>query len=582
MYSLVLKTNSLLKKRQKKSLLKILLLLLVGMILEIFGLGVIVPLLSSILDPEFLNFLRNITETDNFFTNLSNNEIIYFFLFIIIIIYIIKTFFLLLITYRQNSFITKFAAELTVDLYNLYVNQPYSFHLVKNSATLIKNIQTEITLFRSYCMSFLTLIVESCLLISIIGTLIYLEPIGAISVSIFFITFSYITFSFTKKKLKNWGMIREKLDEKINHNIFEGIGGIKDLLILGRTNFFKKRLYSNSFTMAEIRTKHLTLNQIPRYSLELISVFGLVFFISTMLFFEKDINNIMITLGVFVAAIFRMIPSFNKVISAMQNMKFMASAIEVIYNEFNQLSKNKYSKKNNSVIKNFKSKIEIKNLKFKYSGKKKYILNDLNLTIPRGEFIGIIGSSGSGKSTLVDLFMGLLTPSKGEIIYDKINIKEDIFSWQKKIGYVPQNIFLIDDSIKNNIAFGIEANEIDESKLNNAIEKSQLKSFIDSLEIGYETKVGERGTQISGGQLQRIGIARALYNNPEILILDESTASLDTSTENGIMNSITKLKGDKTILMISHRFSSLKNCDKIYEIKEGKILSEINKFKKHA
>tara|TARA_S200000501_G_scaffold323260_1_gene319808 strand:- start:886 stop:1422 length:537 start_codon:yes stop_codon:yes gene_type:complete len=178
--------------------------------------------------------------------------------------------------------------------------------------------------------------------------------------------------------------------------------------------------------------------------------------------------------------------------------------------------------------------------------------------------------------------MGLLTPSKGEIIYDKINIKEDIFSWQKKIGYVPQNIFLIDDSIKNNIAFGIEANEIDELKLNNAIEKSQLKSFIDSLEIGYETKVGERGAQISGGQLQRIGIARALYNNPEILILDESTASLDTSTENGIMNSITKLKGDKTILMISHRFSSLKNCDKIYEIKEGKILSEINKFKKHA
>ena len=582
MYSLVLKINSLLKKRQKKSLLKILLLLLVGMILEIFGLGVIVPLLSSILDPEFLNFLRNITETDNFFTNLSNNEIIYFFLFIIIIIYIIKTFFLLLITYRQNSFITKFAAELTVDLYNLYVNQPYSFHLVKNSATLIKNIQTEITLFRSFCMSFLTLIVESCLLISIIGTLIYLEPIGAISVSVFFITFSYIIFSFTKKKLKNWGKIREKLDEKINYNIFEGIGGIKDLLILGRTNFFKKRLLNNSYSIAGIRSKHLTFSQIPRYSLELISVFGLVFFISIMLFIEKDINNIMITLGVFVAAIFRMIPSFNKVIAAMQNMKYYSTSIEVIHNEFSNLSKQKELKKQPSLIKAFKSKIKIKNLKYKYSEKLNYILNNINLNISKGEFIGIIGSSGSGKSTLVDLLMGLLTPSSGEICIDNININDDKSSWQRKIGYVPQNIFLIDDSIKNNIAFGIEGDKIDELKLNKAIEESQLKSFINSLEIGYETKVGERGAQISGGQLQRIGIARALYNDPEILILDESTASLDTLTENGIMDSINKLKGEKTIIMISHRFSSLKDCDKIYEIRDGKILGEINKFKKHA
>jgi len=234
------------------------------------------------------------------------------------------------------------------------------------------------------------------------------------------------------------------------------------------------------------------------------------------------------------------------------------------------------------LIKAFKSKIKIKNLKYKYSEKLNYILNNINLNISKGEFIGIIGSSGSGKSTLVDLLMGLLTPSSGEICIDNININDDKSSWQRKIGYVPQNIFLIDDSIKNNIAFGIEGDKIDELKLNKAIEESQLKAFINSLEIGFETKVGERGAQISGGQLQRIGIARALYNDPEILILDESTASLDTLTENGIMDSINKLKGEKTIIMISHRFSSLKDCDKIYEIRDGKILGEINKFKKHA
>lgn len=579
MYSLVLKINSLLKKGQKKSLLKILLLLLAGMILEIFGLSVIVPLLSSILDPEFLNYLRDLSFLDNFFISLSNNQIIYFFLTLIILIYLFKTFFLILIAYKQNSFITNFAAGLTIDLYNLYVNQPYSFHLKKNSATLIKNIQTEITLFRSFCMSFITLIVECSLLISIIATLVYLEPIGAISVSIFFITFSYLIFNITKKKLKYWGKIRENLDEKISHNILEGIGGIKDLLILGRTNFFKKKLSLNIFSIANIRTNHLTFSQIPRYSLELISVFGLVLFISIMLLFEKDINSVVITLGVFVAAIFRMIPSFNKVISAMQNMKYYSTAVEIIYKEFNLLTNINYFEKESSVIKFFKSNINIKNLKYKYSEKSKYILNDFNLTISKGEFIGIIGESGSGKSTLVDLLMGLLTPSSGEISIDNINIISDKSSWQKKIGYVPQNIFLTDDSIKNNIAFGIQENKIDELKLNKAIKDSQLKFFIDSLEIGYNTKVGERGAQISGGQLQRIGIARALYNNPEILIFDESTASLDTSTENGILDSIRRLKGEKTILMISHRFSSLKDCDKIFEIKNGKIVVEKTKIK---
>tara|TARA_B110000116_G_scaffold254078_1_gene251311 strand:- start:4484 stop:6223 length:1740 start_codon:yes stop_codon:yes gene_type:complete len=570
MIHLIKKINFLLNKSQKKYLIKLSVLLIFGMILEIFGLGIIVPLLSSILDPEFIDGIRDLSIINQFFEDITHNQIIYLFLLTIIVIYVTKTFLLILITFKQNSFTTNLAAELTLGLYSLYISQPYSFHLNRNSATLIKNIQTEINLFRSFCMSFITSIVESALLISIIGTLIYIEPIGAISVAIFFSTFSFIIFKITKNKLKLWGDIREGLDEKINLNIFEGIGGIKDLMILGRTDFYKKKLSLNSFFMARIKRNHLTISQIPRYSLELISVLGLIIFIFSMLYFEKEINEVIVILGVFVAATFRIIPSFNKVIASLQNMKYFTSSVELIFNEFKKLKISQELSKINKYI-SFTSKIEIKNLKFSYSNESEEVLKNINLTISKGEFIGIIGQSGSGKSTLVDLIMGLLTPSKGSINFDDININSNKSSWQKIIGYVPQSIFLVDDSILNNIAFGIPNNEINLSKINQAIKDSQLENYIDGLEKGLDTKAGERGVQISGGQLQRIGIARALYDNPEILILDESTASLDSKTESGVMNSIRKLKGSKTILMISHRITSLKDCDHIYEIKNGEI-----------
>ncbi|MEK9613763.1 MAG: ATP-binding cassette domain-containing protein, partial [Flavobacteriaceae bacterium] len=278
-------------------------------------------------------------------------------------------------------------------------------------------------------------------------------------------------------------------------------------------------------------------------------------------------TQIVTLLGVFVAAAFRMIPSINRILSALQNIKYYGATVNKIYDQIIGFDFSKSNKNSKEFA--FDKEIKLEDIQFSY--KEKIILNSINLKIKKGTTIGIVGASGSGKSTLVDLINGLLKPTKGTITVDGIQIDEFIKSWQQTIGYVGQEIFLIDDTIKANIAFGMSDQEINMDSVYKALEAAQLSSFIDELELGIETKVGERGIQLSGGQKQRIGIARALYQNPSVLIFDEATASLDNETEKHVMNSIYNLKQDKTMIIIAHRISTLQDCDQVYEIKNGKI-----------
>ena len=284
---------------------------------------------------------------------------------------------------------------------------------------------------------------------------------------------------------------------------------------------------------------------------------------------NKDSNELLTVLGVFVAATFRMIPSFNRIIFAVQNMKYKSSSVDLLFNEFKSFEQSEKTIKKYKEIK-FENKIILKDIIFSYK-KNNIILNNISLDINKGDCIGIIGTSGAGKSTFVNLITGLFSPSKGSIKVDGKDIKNYTRSWQNKIGYVPQDIFLADNTIQNNIAFGIEKEDICHRSIKKSIKNAQLDKFINSLDDGLNSQVGERGVQLSGGQIQRVGIARALYNNPEILILDEATASLDSQTEMNFMNSIKKLKGSMTILIISHRMSTLKDCNKIFKIQDKKL-----------
>lgn len=570
MISTLKKINFLITKRQRKGLVVLTMLLFVGMVLEVFGLGILIPAISILLDPEMLEKTPVISSIKTFFPDFSHQNFVTFFLGAVVLLYFIKSIFLIFLTHKQNRFLNNTVAYISNNLFSSYLSQPYSFHLNRNASELIKNIQVEIQYLYTFLLSLITIFIEGGFVFSLLVTLFYLEPFGAFSIGIFYGILSIIFLQFTKRKLKAWGQLRESLDAEISKTALEGIGGIKDLLILDKTSYFKEEFSTKNYLKARLNSNQSTISQIPRFYLELISIVGLVSFIILLLFQGKDTTSLITVLGVFVAATFRMIPSLNRIIAASQSMKYCLPSVDTIYNEIKMFAQIIDSA---TLIENFKfqNDIQFNKVNFSYA-QGDIVLKNVDLKIKRGQVVGIIGESGSGKSTFVDLLIGLNKPTSGQIIIDGIIGFQMNQSWRNKIGYVSQTIYLTDNSIEDNIALGIPKSKIDKVRIGEVLKQVQLEKFVNKLEFGVETKVGERGVQLSGGQRQRIGIARALYHDPDILILDEATSALDTQTENEVMKSINDLKKDKTIVIIAHRLSTIESCDLIYQIKDNKII----------
>lgn len=560
------KIRALLPRAQKKALIILSFLLLIGMFFEILGLGILLPILTILLNPEQLSeVLAYVTIVD--LTVFSYNEVMLFCLLSLFFIYVFKTLFLVFITYKQNLILENIGISIQNKLFSKQLYQPYKYHLYRDFSDIVKDVHLEVIYFVSFCRSLITFLVEIALVISILATILYLEPKGALAIGTIFGLLALIFLQLSKKKLKVWGDTREVLDRKILKTLTDSLSGIKEVKLFHKETYFLDALKKNNFKKVKILTNYQTLSQIPRFYLELITIIGMVGLILVLLYNGVKTTQIVTLLGIFVAAAFRMIPSINRILSALQNIKYYGATVNKIYDQIIGFDFSKSNKNSKQFA--FNKEIKLEDIQFVY--KEKIILNSANLEIKKGTTIGIVGASGSGKSTLVDLINGLLKPTKGSITVDGKEIDEFIKSWQKTIGYVGQDIFLIDDTIKANIAFGISDQEINMDSIYKALEAAQLSSFIDELELGIETKVGERGVQLSGGQKQRIGIARALYHNPSVLIFDEATASLDNETEKQVMNSIYNLKQDKTMIIIAHRISTLEDCDQVYEVKNGKI-----------
>ena len=556
----------------RKKIIFLIVLLFIGMFFEILGLGSLLPVLSLIANPENLKEIPLLNEI-SYFNGLTYNYLVLVLLIGIGALYLIKTLFLSYLTFRQNRFLANISATISNNLFAKYLTQPYKFHINNNSSKLIKNLQTEVNLLGAFNFAVISLFVEAGLLFSILFTLILIEPLGAISVGLFLGVLAYFFYRISRRKLVQWGNEREKADGLITKTTLEGLGGIKDIKLLHVESFFISKFIQNQNLKSRVSSNSNTVAQLPRYYLELISVFGLVLFIISMLYQNKDIPTLIATIGVFVAAVFRLMPSLNKILTAFQNIKYYSSSVDIVYSEFLNLQ-NKSLDQEEKDLEVPKDKIEIQNLSFSYNSDLKPILNEVNLEIKVGETIGIIGGSGEGKSTFVDLLNGLYKPTGGKILADNKKIQNNLYSWNKNIGYVAQDIFLIDDTVEQNITFGRDQDNIDYEALNYALKKAQLIDFVEGLAQGLKTKVGERGVQISGGQKQRIGMARALYNDPEILILDEATSSLDTKTEQALMEAIYSLKKKKTIIIVAHRMSTLTKCDRIFEIKNKKLIEQ--------
>ena len=565
-----IKIFQILNPDEKRSLGFISILLLIGMFLEIFGLGLVFPFIISLLDPEKLSGIEFLNELISYLGIPKTYNFTKVFLTLLVIIYFIKTIFMIFLAYKQNEFISNITANLSNRLYKTYLNQSLGFHNKNNSSTLIKNIQIEVSYFKSFCMSYITIAIEMSLAISIFMTLIFVESIGAMFIGLYFILLSFIYYQLVKPVLIRWGIQRENTVKKISKILVEGISAIRELILFQAINSYVNIYQGFNKQLVSINTKNGTFQQIPRLFLELFAIVGIVVFIFALLLSGQNNTYIVSIIGVFIAATFRLIPSVNRVLNAFQNIKFYTPSIDLIHKElFNNTSEMNIIEDQEL---DFNSRIEIQDLYFKYlKDEPSWNIESINLLINKGDFIGIKGSSGSGKSTLIDLLVGLNEPDKGNFLIDGKSKILNNPNWRKQIGYVSQNVVLIDDTILQNIALGKDLNKINFENINDVIEKAGLKEFIGTLKEGFNTIVGERGVQLSGGQRQRIGIARALFQNPKILLLDEATSSLDNQTEKKIMNSITLLKGQLTIILVAHRLSTLNNCNSIYEIQNHKL-----------
>jgi ABC-type multidrug transport system fused ATPase/permease subunit len=550
--------------------------LLIGVFFEMLGLGILIPAFAIILNPKVGDEFPLIKPLVELLGNPTHFQLLFFGMSILIFTYFLKAIFLIFLSWRQSKFSADLSANIGKKLFDGYLRMPYTFHLQRNSAELLRNIQGEVGQFTFISQSVISLSVEISVISGVVFTIILLEPMGAFIIMLFLGISIFVFHRMTKNRLLNWGNLRQLHSGLSNKHVLQGIGGIKDVKFLGKEKYFLNQFDFHNEQNAKTLAKVATLGLIPRSYLELLSVFGLAGLIIIMVFQNKPVELLIPTIGVFAAAAFRMIPSANRIMTSMQGIRYAQPVVELLYNEFkiiNEADKTDSLKENLEEL-NFENELRLNHVNFKYFKSTRNALHDINLTIKRGETIGFIGPSGSGKSTLVDIILGLIVPNKGTISFDNQDILKNVRYWQNQIGYVPQTIYLTDDSIKNNIAFGIPEDKIDEIALQKAIDAAQLKEYIDSLPEGVLSYVGERGVRLSGGQRQRIGIARALYYNPQILLLDEATSALDSLTEIEVMKSITALKNEKTILIVAHRISTLTNCHKIYKLENGKIVEE--------
>ena len=548
----------------------------IGIFIELLGIGLIFPVITIITTGNFdFNFgfgLDNIL--NNFFSNLDESQLFVIPLLVLLASYGIKGFYLLFLKFYNAKFCYYLLTKLSNAIYKNYLYQDHLYHLKRNSSDLIRIITGEINFFlKSIILPLITVFTEILILIGIILLLLSVETKSTIYVLTIFLFFFVLYFLIISKKLKKWGEERIFHEGKKIQNLTQGLHGIKIVKIFNQEKTFLDKFNFNVSASAKANQYSSIISQIPSILIEFIAVCLIVFFMIYNVRSSINVTEFFPTLALFTAAAFRILPSINRLVINIQSLKYASSGVEKIYKEFPLKSEIPTIINPKTEI-NFNNEINISNLSFKYPENNENILQDINLKIKFAQSIGFIGKTGVGKSTLIDLICGLLNPNEGKILVDDKNIQGNIKSWQQKIGYVPQDVYLLDDTIKQNIVFGKKADKDTDKNLMNSIKLAQLDKLISKLPEGINTIVGDRGARLSGGQIQRIGIARAINNNAKILIFDESTSALDAETEKGLINDIYKLKSKKTLIMISHRMSILEHCDHVYNLKNKSIFLE--------
>jgi ATP-binding cassette, subfamily B, bacterial PglK len=571
--SIAHKIWTLLTFSERRSAVMLLGLMFIGMVLETLGVGLVIPAIALLTQADIARNYPVLQPTLQALGNPSQYSLAVGGMLVLVGVYFIKTLFLALLSWRQMRFAFDVQAELSQRLFTLYLRQPYTFHLQRNSAQLIRNAINEVGVFTfNAILPGMLLLTESLVLLGLCSLLLVIEPLGALIVASVLGAAAWGFHLLTRGRIARWGEARQHHEGLRIQHLQEGLGGAKDVKLLGRETEFLDQYRAHNVQSARAGQLQLTLTQLPRLWLELLAVSGLAILVISMLAQNRALEAVLPALGLFAAAAFRLMPSVNRVLGAVQSLRYGLPVIDTLHAEF-KLDVPEAAITRKSVTP-FRATLELNQITYTYPSAAKPALNDISLAIQSGESVGFIGASGAGKSTLVDILLGLLAPDTGEVRVDGNDIQKDLRNWQDQIGYVPQSIFLTDDTLRRNVAFGLPDEQINDAAVQRAIRAAQLEEFVGSLPDGLETFVGERGIRLSGGQRQRIGIARAIYHDPAVLVLDEATSSLDTEIERGVMEAITALQGSKTILFIAHRLSTVEHCNRLYRLQDGRVVEE--------
>ena len=560
-----------LNARQRRASLVLLVLIVVSGLLETLGVGLVIPVLVLVTQSELAVRYPALVPWLNRLGNPSQEQLVVASMLLLVSVYVVKGLFLAYLGWRQACYVYGLQADFQDRLLTGYLRQPYTFHLQRNSSRLLANVNYVSSVTQAVGQT-LSLIAETFALLGIAVVLVLVQPLGALLVVSILGLAGWCFNQLTRRQILRWGEAARLHEALRLQHLHQGLGAAKDIKLLGREDEFLAQYRQHNLGSTQAYRNQAALGPLPRLWLELLAVAGLAGLVVIMINQNTELAALVPTLGLFAVAAFRLMPSVTRVIGVMQTVRFAFPLIETVCSELCLVGETKAPVF--AQLFPFQRTLSLDQISFRYPAAEPLVLNELSLVIPRGASVGFVGGSGAGKSTLVDIILGLLTPTAGVVRVDDSDVQTNLRGWQNQIGYVPQSIFLTDDTIRRNVAFGLAEGEIDDSAVGRALRAAQLDEFVADLPQGLETKVGERGVRLSGGQRQRIGIARALYHDPAVLVLDEATSALDVDTERGVMEAVRTLQGDKTILIVAHRLSTIQYCQKRYRLNHGRIAAD--------
>ena len=569
---MIKKLNYIFSTKDKIKIVLFTIIILIGSMLELLAISLFSPFIDGIVDQNTMMESTIMVYIYHFFSFKKYEYFLALLAVSIIAVYIIKNVYIIIEKNTIYKFAYRIQRTISTKLLKSYMEEPYTFHLNKNIAVLQRSMQEDTDQFAKAILHFMEMAAEACVCI-VLGVYLFIvsKSITVVIVGLLLVClgiFSYIN----KKYSRKWGEQGQEYKAKIYQWMNQSLSGIKDIKILDRSETFIKNYDNYMKKYVRVLRLNRLIGIMPKYIIEMVCMTGLLSAVLVKMFFgQKELSEFVPQLAIFAVAAFRLLPSVGRINEHLSAVIFATPSIDLIYHDLKEIEDLHVEEIVKDEDWHFKKEIEVKRVTYAYPEGEGNVIENACFHIRKGETVAFVGSSGAGKSTIVDILLGLLPPQQGKILVDGMDVYKNLRTWQKEIGYIPQTIYLSDDSIRNNVAFGIEEENIDEQAVIAALKQAQLYDFVDTLPEGLDTCVGDRGIRLSGGQRQRIGIARALYHKPEILVLDEATSALDNDTEAAVMEAIDSLKGQKTIIIIAHRLTTIKNADTVYEVKDGKV-----------